>query len=152
MKIIYEYLPWFWFGLAVLCTLIEVCTFGLTTIWFALGALAMILLSFLPIPFVWQILLFLGISTVLLIFTRPIAVKKLRVGRERTNVDSLVGEKALVIRDITEFERGLVKVHGVEWSAVTADGKPVAKDSTCIVEKIEGVTLIVRKSDSAEII
>lgn len=143
MGLLLEYLPWFWLFLMILFTAIEVATFGLTTIWFALGALVMLFLSPLPIPFLWQILLFLIISSVLLIFTRPIAVKKLKVGREKTNTDSLIGEKALVIKEITEFEKGLVKIRGMEWSAQSIDGKPIAKDETCIVERIEGVTVVV---------
>ena len=105
----------------------------------------MLFLSPLPIPFLWQILLFLIISSVLLIFTRPVVVKKLKVGGEKTNTDSLIGEKAFVIKTITEFEKGLVKIHGMEWSARSVDGKCLAKDSTCIVERIEGVTLVVGK-------
>ena len=105
----------------------------------------MLFLSPLPIPFLWQILLFLIISSVLLIFTRPVAVKKLKVGREKTNTDSLIGEKALVIKDITEFEKGLVKLHGMEWSARSVGGSAIAKNATCRVERIEGVTLVVGK-------
>lgn len=148
MNYILQYLPWFWFGLAVLFTIIEVFTFGLTTIWFALGALLMMLLSPLPIPFVWQILIFLVISSLLLIFTRPVAIKKLKVGREKTNTDSLIGTKALVVKEISEFEKGLVKINGVEWSAQSIDSKTIEKGSTCIIKVIEGVTLIVEKIPS----
>lgn len=150
MNTFLEYLPWFWLLLSIIFTVIEVATLGLTTIWFALGALVMLLLSPLPIPFLWQILVFLIISSVLLIFTRPIAVKKLKVGREKTNTDSLIGEKALVIKDISEFDKGLVKVHGMEWSAQSVDGQTVVKGERCIVERIEGVTLMVRKLELAE--
>ena len=151
MNLLLEYLPWFWLFLVILFTAIEVATFGLTTIWFALGALVMLFLSPLPIPFLWQILLFLIISSVLLIFTRPVVVKKLKVGGEKTNTDSLIGEKAFVIKTITEFEKGLVKIHGMEWSARSVDGKCLAKDSTCIVERIEGVTLVVGKVIEEEV-
>lgn len=150
MDIILQYLPWFWFGLAVLFTIIEVFTFGLATIWFALGALLMMLLSPLPIPFVWQILIFLVISSLLLIFTRPIAIKKLKVGREKTNTDSLIGAKALVVKEITEFEKGLVKINGVEWSAQSIDSKKIEKGATCIIKVIEGVTLVVEKLPSED--
>lgn len=150
MNTFFEYLPWFWLFLSIIFTGIEVATLGLTTIWFALGSLVMLLLSPLPIPFLWQVLLFLIISSVLLIFTRPIAVKKLKVGREKTNTDSLIGEKALVIKDICEFDKGMVKIHGMEWSAQSVDGKTLAKGERCIVERIEGVTLMVGKLDLAE--
>ncbi len=145
-----DYLPWFWLALAALFTLIEVFTFGLATIWFALGALLMVFLSFLPIPFGWQVLLFLVISSVLLVLTRPVAIRKLRVGRAKTNADALVGTKALVIKDITEFEKGLVRVNGMEWSAQSADGSALPQDSVCIIERIEGVTLSVRKINEVD--
>ncbi len=145
-----DYLPWFWLALVVLFTLIEVFTLGLTTIWFALGSLLMVFLSPLPIPFGWQVLLFLVISSVLLVLTRPVAVRKLRVGRAKTNADALVGTKALVIKDITEFEKGLVRVHGVEWSAQSVDGSALPQDSICVIERIEGVTLSVRKINEVD--
>lgn len=145
MAFILQYLPWFWFCLAVLFTIIEVFTFGLTTVWFALGALLMMVLSLLPIPFVWQVLIFLVISSLLLIFTRPIAIKKLKVGREKTNTDSLIGARALVVKEINEFEKGLVKINGVEWAAQSIDSKTIEKGATCIIKVIEGVTLVVEK-------
>ena len=145
MEIFLGYLPWFWLALVVLFTLIEVFTFGLTTIWFALGSLLMVFLSPLPIPLVWQVLLFLVISSVLLVFTRPVAIRKLRVGRAKTNTDALLGAKALVIKDISELDRGLVRVNGMEWSALPSEGSSIARDSVCVIERIEGVTLYVRK-------
>ena len=143
MNTFFEYLPWFWLFLSIIFTGIEVATLGLTTIWFALGSLVMLLLSPLPIPFLWQVLLFLIISSVLLIFTRPIAVKKLKVGREKTNTDTLIGEKALVIKDICEFDKGMVKVHGMEWSARSTSGESLEVGTKVRVDKIEGVKAFV---------
>ena len=110
----------------------------------------MLLLSPLPIPFVWQVLIFLVISSLLLVFTRPVAIKKLKVGRERTNTDSLIGARTLVVKEITEFEKGLVKINGVEWSAQSIDNKTIERDATCIVRAIEGVTLVVEKLPSED--
>lgn len=143
---IQENLPWFWLAVAVICTVVEVLTFGLATIWFAIGAIVMIFLSFLPVPFAWQILVFLVISTVLLVFTRPLAVKKLKVGKERTNTDGLAGKTALVVKDIARFEKGEVKVDGVVWSACTGDGTELSAGNECVIESVHGVTLTVRKS------
>jgi hypothetical protein len=55
-------------------------------------------------------------------FTRPIAIKKFKMGGEKTNVDSLVGKCALVTKKITEFDRGEVKLNGLIWTARTEDG------------------------------
>ncbi|HCC36429.1 MAG TPA: hypothetical protein DEQ14_01755 [Treponema sp.] len=141
---------WMWVGLTILFTLIEAFTLGLTTIWFALGALVMVFLSFLPIPLVYQILLFLVISAALLFFTRPIAVKKLKLGKEKTNVDSLIGKHALVTRKIGEFEKGEVKLNGQFWSARSEDSAEIPEGVKCEITRIEGVQAIVRPLPAPE--
>jgi len=138
---------WIWVGLTVIFAVIEAFTLGLTTIWFALAALVMIFFSFLPIPLVFQIIIFLVISAVLLFFTRPIALKKFKMGREKTNVDSLVGKHAIVTKKIGEFDRGEVKLHGQIWTARTDDESVVDEGTKCEVVRIEGVHAIVRKLD-----
>jgi len=138
---------WIWVALTVIFTVIEALTFGLTTVWFALAALVMVFLSFFPIPFVFQIIIFLVISACLLIFTRPIAVKKFKTGKEKTNVDSLAGKHALVIKQIGEFERGEVKINGQIWSARSDDNSVINEGTKCEVVRIEGVQAIVRALD-----
>jgi membrane protein implicated in regulation of membrane protease activity len=138
------YSRWIWAGLIVLFSLIEIFTFGLTTIWFALAALLMVFISFFPIPFEFQLLIFLSVSAVLLIFTRPLAVKKFKIGKEKTNVDSLIGKHALVTKQITEFERGQVKLNGLIWSAKPENNSTLPEGSKCEVVRIEGVQAVVR--------
>lgn len=138
-------LPWFWLAVAVLCIAIEAMTQTLTTLWFGCGAFVLIFLSFLPIPFKWQLLLFVVISLVLLIFTRPFAVKKLKVKKTPTNSDALIGKKVLVTEKITELEKGAVKVNGVVWSARGENNAPLSKGEECIITEIEGATLVVKK-------
>lgn len=143
------YTPWFWFATAVLCAVIEGLTFGLTTIWFALSAVVMIFLSLLHMPFYLQCLIFVSIALLLLFFTRPLALKLLRIKREKTNADSLIGKKAQAIRTITEWQKGQVKVNGAVWTAAASNSEDIPEGSECIVEKIEGVTLIVKKRKKA---
>ncbi|MDR2476564.1 MAG: NfeD family protein [Treponema sp.] len=141
---------WIWVALVIIFALIEVFTFGLTTIWFAIAALVMVFLSFLPIPLSAQVLIFLGLSAALLIFTRPLAVKKLKIGREKTNVDSLIGKHALVTKRISEFEKGEVKLNGNIWSARSGDNAEIAEGTKCEVVRIEGVQAIVRPLTAGE--
>jgi len=129
--------------------IIEGITLGLTTIWFAIAALIMIFVSFLPIPLVFQVLIFLAISAVLLFYTRPLAIKKFKTGKEKTNVDSLVGKSALVIKQITEFDRGEVKLNGQIWSAKSENGCTLDEGTKCEVVRIEGVQAIVRILDES---
>jgi len=134
---------WIWLGLAIVLAVIEGLTMGLTTIWFAIAALVMVFVSFLPIPLVFQIMIFLAISSALLFFTRPIAIKKFKTGKVKTNVDSLVGMAALVTKQITEFDRGEVKLNGQIWSAKSEDGSTLQEGTKCEVVRIEGVQAIV---------
>jgi len=136
---------WIWVALVIIFALIEIFTLGLTTVWFAIAALLMVFLSFIPMPLTGQILIFLAISTALLIFTRPLAVKKFKIGREKTNVDSLIGKHALVLKTIGEFERGEAKINGQIWTARSEDNTEITEGSKCEILRIEGVQLVVRK-------
>lgn len=147
MNFILQNMPWFWLGMAIIFTLIEVFTAGLTTIWFAIGSIPMIFLSFLPIPFLYQVLIMLVISIVLLIFTRPFFVKKLNANKEKTNVDALIGKTALVTKKITKFEKGEVKIDGKIWTAKSVSDEDLEEGTECLLQSIEGVTAIVSKNN-----
>ena len=147
---ILAHLPWFWLAMAIFMSIMELILPGLTTIWFALGSLVMIPLSLLPIPFVIQIVIFLVISVVLLIFTRPFAVKKLKANREKTNVDALIGKKALVVKDISEFEKGEVKIDGIVWTARSDDAVSIKAGEECFLLRVEGATAVVGKEKPQE--
>jgi len=143
----YVSMRWIWVALTVILAVIEAFTLGLTTIWFALAALVMVFLSFLPIPLVFQILIFLAISAVLLFYTRPVAIKKFKIGKVKTNVDGLVGKHALVTKHIGEFDNGEVKLNGQIWSARSENGSELSEGTKCEVVRIEGVHAIVRIPD-----
>jgi membrane protein implicated in regulation of membrane protease activity len=151
---IYTFLltPWFWLVLMVIFTVIELaCSFNLVTIWFAISSLAMVFISGLtellstPIRFRLHIGIFLLIAILLLVFTRPIAVKKLKVGKVKTNVDDLVGRDALVIKGISKYGRGEVKIRGQIWTAISDMEEEIAENTECVIVRIEGVKAVVRK-------
>lgn len=136
----------FWLVLLIIAIVIEVLTMGLTSIWFAGGALVAILATMLGAPMWLQIVLFLVVSLLLLFFTRPIAVKYFNKDRVRTNVESLVGRQAIVTSEIDNLQGiGQITVGSQEWSARSEDDRqrlPVG--SVVIVVAINGVKLIVR--------
>lgn len=140
--------PWIWLIIFIVLIAIEAFTFSLTTIWFALGALAMILISLLKIPFPVQLLIWLILSSVLLYFTRPYALSKLKVGKEKTNVDSLVGKSALVVKTITKHEKGEIKINGLIWSAKTENEEKLEEGSECEIVEIQGATALVKKIET----
>ena len=134
---------WIWAGVAIIFALIEVFTMGLYTIWFAIAALIMVFMSLFNISLPFQLLLFLALSAKLFFVTRPL-VKKFRIGREKTNVDSLAGMHAIVTKTISEFERGEVKLNGQIWSARSENSGEIAQGIKCEVVRIEGVFAVVR--------
>ncbi len=137
----------FWLVALVLFILIEIATMGLTTIWFAGGALVAGIASALGLPLVVQIVLFFAVSFVLLYFTRPMAVKYFNKDRVKTNAESLVGRQAIVISEIDNLQGiGQVTVGGMEWSARTAEaGVRLDVGSVVNIIAINGVKLIVEE-------
>jgi membrane protein implicated in regulation of membrane protease activity len=135
----------------VVFTLIELASsFNLITIWFAISSLIMIFISGLtelfsaPIRFRLHIGIFLLIAILLLVLTRPIAIKKLKVGKIKTNVNDLVGRDALVTKQITKFSKGEVKIKGQIWTAIAENDDDIEEGKECIVVRIEGVKAIVK--------
>ena len=136
-----------WLGILVILVVIELLTMGLTTIWFAGGALVAALISIPGTPLIVQILFFLIVSILLLYFTRPIAVKYFNRDRTRTNVESLIGRQAIVISEINNVEGiGQVNTGGMEWSARSSYHNIVIPVGAVVtVLGIDGVKLIVEE-------
>lgn len=137
----------FWLVILVVLVVIELLTMGLTTVWFAGGALVATVAALLHAPFALQIILFLIVSVLLLFFTRPLAVKYFNKDRVRTNAESLVGRQAIVISEIDNLQGiGQVNVGGMEWSARTRmDGIKLPVGTVTTVLAINGVKLIVEE-------
>lgn len=141
-----EYIGWAWLIIIAACVIIEASTMGLTTIWFAIGALIAWFIYLTGASLQVQIVIFLIVSIVCLVLTRPIAVKKLKVGKAKTNLDSLIGETAKVETTINNFNNeGYVKTRGQIWSARSMDDEIIEKDELVVVKEIKGVRLIVKR-------
>ena len=136
-----------WLGILVALVVIELLTMGLTTIWFAGGALVATVASLFGAPLAVQVILFLAASGLLLYFTRPLAVKYFNKDRVRTNAESLVGRQAIVISEIDNLQGiGQVNVGGMEWSARTrVDGVKLPVGTVTTILAINGVKLIVEE-------
>ena len=134
-----------WLALTAVLLIIEIVTLGLTTIWFAAGALFAFFAALLGMNQGIQIGVFVVVSVVLLFFTRPLAVKYLNTKTIKTNTEALVGKTARVIVDINNLKsQGQVVINVLEWPARSSDDTVVFKigDAVTIVG-IEGVKLIV---------
>ena len=136
-----------WLGILAVLLIIEAATVGLVTVWFAGGALAAAIASGAGAGAVTQWLLSLRVSLVLLFFTRPLAVRYMKRGIPRTNVNSLIGKKAVVIQKIDNLSQtGQVRINDIEWMARTeSDGEKIPEESVVEIEAVRGVKLIVKK-------
>ena len=133
-----------WLIVLVVCLVAEIATLGLTSIWFAGGALLALLIAMIGGPLWLQVLVFLVASIVLLIVTRPIAAKYFNKNREKTNVNSKLGKQAIVTVTIDNLKgEGQIVTEGMEWTARSLDSTIIEEGSVVTIEKIEGVKAVV---------
>ena len=139
----------FWLILFVVLLIIEILTLGLTTIWFAGGALVAFILAFVGFDLPVQIIVFLLVSILLLVLTRPVAIKFFNKERQKTNAESLIGQKAVVIEKIDTLHGvGRAEVNAMEWSAKADEaGQIIEAGEIVVIEGIQGVKLIVKKEE-----
>lgn len=141
----------FWLVATIVFVLIELMTVGLTSIWFAAGALGGFLTAALGGNVIVQAIVFILISVALLCLTKPWARKYINSNAHRTNVDRLVGEKAILTEDADNLRQtGKAVFDGQEWTVRSDDDAQIIRRGELIeVVRISGVKLIVKKAKEA---
>lgn len=136
-----------WLAAMIILIIIEIVTVGLTTIWFAIGALVAIIVSMLGGGIILQLTVFLLVSLGMLIFTRPLAIRYINNSRTRTNYEGIIGKVVRITQDVNNIaDQGCAVVNGQEWTVRSADDKGrIAVGSLAKVIDIKGVSLIVEK-------
>lgn len=136
----------YWIILFLVLLLIELATVNLVSIWFAIGAIAAFITSFFTDSALLQLLVFVVVSVVSLIIMLPV-VKKFK-SKEKfvpTNLDRLIGKEAEVTKEISSNHYGEVRIFDEIWTASSDCTLNVGEK--VIVEKIDGVKLIVKKGE-----
>jgi len=134
----------FWLIILAVLIFMEIMTLGLTTIWFAGGALSAFIVSLFFNNLLVEVILFLVISLVLLYFTKPLVIKYFNPKETNANYEGVIGKDALVIIKIDNMNAvGQVTVDGQEWSARSLEGNMIEKGTKVKVRGISGVNLIV---------
>ena len=136
----------FWGAAIAVFAVVEALTAGLVSIWFAVGALAGRIAAFCG-GGVWvQGLLFIAVSAVSFIFVRSRAVKSIKGNKEKTDIDRIVGSEVVITEEVDNKKHsGRASINDVEWKVKSSDGEVIGQGETAVVEKIEGVRLIVKK-------
>lgn len=137
----------YWLIASAVFLLVEILTLGLTSIWFAGGAIIAAIAALIGGPFVVQTLLFIVVTCLLFVLTRPIAQRYLNNKVQKTNTDALIGQKAIVKETINNMEsRGRVQLNGQDWTARSIEaGEIIPVGSEVKVRRIQGVKLIVER-------
>jgi len=134
----------YWIIILAILIFIEILTLGITTIWFAGGAVAAFILSLYYDNLILEIIVFLAVSLALLYFTRPVVMKQLNSTRTSTEYEGVIGKIAVVIIEVDNMNGvGQVNVDGQEWSARSLDGSILKKDTTVRIQGITGTKVIV---------
>ena len=141
--------PIMWLILLACFLVVEAITVGLTTIWFAGGALAAFIAALCGASLLVELGLFLVVSFLLLFAFRSLALRYVNSKTVKTNVESIAGETARVTEEINnEMGQGTAVLNGQEWTARAADDTIIPAGSLVIVESVSGVKLMVRKKEN----
>lgn len=139
-----------WIIVFVAMLLLEGATANLVSIWFAGGALLSLLAAMLKVSLIWQILIFIFASAILLAVIYPRAKKKLKNETiVPTNADRIIGMDGILTEEINPISgTGAVKVDGKIWSARSDSGAVIPNHTIVTVLRIEGVRAIVAEKKS----
>ena len=139
-----SYITVAWLVLLVVLLVIEIVTVGLTTIWGAGGAL---ILNILDVPFAGQVVAFFIVTILLLVFTRPFAMRFINTRRLKTNYEGIIGKTIRISQKVDNIgQTGMAVVNGTEWTVRSEQDNVILDPGTLAkVVNISGVKLIVKK-------
>ena len=133
-----------WLVLMIIFLVAEAATVTITSLWFAAGALVALIAGALGAKFWLQVVLFVAVSAGMLMALRPVIKKHFTPKLVRTNVDAIIGTQGYITADVDNIAAtGTVKLGAMEWTARSADGKPIPKGTLVKVARIEGVKAFV---------
>ena len=138
-----------WIILGLILCAAEIFIPSFFIFWFGIGAFAAAGASFF-VGLTFQIVIFIAVATVLLMFTRPIVMKTLlkKSSTRKINIDEIVGKRAMVVERVNPIEgKGMVKINGELWRALTEDNSVVNVGDYVTILKVEGTLLKVKKED-----
>ena len=143
-----SYITVAWLVLLVALLVIEIITVGLTTIWGAGGALAALILNILGYTVCRTgSCIFLVVTILLLVFTRPFAMRFINTRRLKTNYEGIIGKTIRISQKVDNIgQTGMAVVNGTEWTVRSEQDDVILEPGTLAkVVNISGVKLIVKK-------
>ncbi|MFF1411259.1 NfeD family protein [Streptomyces sp. NPDC058289] len=137
--------PWLiWLITALVLSAAEIVTLTAALGLLSVAAIVTAVSAAVGLPLPWQFLVFALVSTVAVVFVRPVALRRLSPPPgERFGVDALIGEAAIVTSEVSRLG-GRVRIGGEEWTARAYDETLVLPPGTTVdVMEIKGTTALV---------
>lgn len=139
-----ERMSYIWLAAIIVAAVVEGSTVQLVSIWFVAGGIGALIAELCGAAVWLQIVVFVAVTALTLIFTRPLVKKLMNFKREDTNAGRYIGKTGLVTVKINnQLGTGQVNVMGSIWTARSKSGAVIDAGKNVQVEAIEGVKLIV---------
>lgn len=127
----------------------EIITVGFLIFWLGIGALIAMIVSLFTSNIIIQTTVFVISSSLLILTTKPFVKKFVDVKPTNTNAFSIIGKKALVIKNIDPVHStGQIKINGEVWSAESENSEIIPEGSEVEILNIKGVKTIVKEIKS----
>ena len=136
----------FWFIATIAFIVLELISTALISIWFALSAFIVFIITYFMSNTLIEIIIFCILSIIFLLLTRPIYNKYFKKKIVNTNVYSIIGKEFILKESITKDSLGKIKIDDQIWNVISNSGDIKAGEKV-IVEDINGTKLVVRKRD-----
>ena len=138
---------WIWILIALACLALEVMTpGGIILLFFGVsaGVVGTLVAVGLGGPLWFQVLLFSFLSIVSVLTLRGPIVRRMRVTNAASRaVDSLVGERGVLLEDLSPGDIGKAELRGTSWNARNVGEVLLAKGQRCVVKEVDGVNLMI---------
>lgn len=145
-----ELLRWAWIVVAVFFFLTEVFTAGIVLMCFGVGALGAALAAFLGAGLALQIVVFIIVSAIAVLLSRPFAARISRPGVQQIAGDRVIGKWAVVLQTVDPMTNtGMVRVESERWRAESMEGEQLEAGEVVEIVGVDGVRLLVRAKKSA---
>lgn len=135
-----------WLIASGIMLILEIFTVSFLLFFPGVAAFIVSIFAILGMPVEFQVIIFVFSTILMIAFIRPIITRLFKTKDVKMNSNSVIGQKAIVIKTIDNIHKtGQVKVAGEIWSAISSDNENIEVDSMIIIKAIDGVKLIVRK-------
>lgn len=136
-----------WAAAIIAFGVLEAVTAQLVSIWFVIGAIGAFIAALFDASITVQVIIFIAVTIVALIVTRPLVKKFVHPKKQATNADRVLNQKGIVVEEINNIKAtGQVKVDGKVWSARSTDNSIIDVNEEIIIKEISGVKLIVERT------